>query len=112
MAAITADDLTPGMVLGADAKHANGSVLLRTGTTLSEKHIKTFRAWGIAAVEIEGVSSEEVRANALGDTSDAAIELARDIMNQRFRHTDQGHPLMAELLQLCIRAQVQPVERD
>ncbi len=111
MAAISADDLAPGMVLATDAKHANGSVLLRAGTTLSEKHIKTFRAWGIAAVEIAGVSSDEVRSNALGDTSDAAIALARDVMNQRFRHANQGHPLMAELLQLCLRAHIQPVER-
>lgn len=98
------------MVLAADAKHANGSVLLRAGTTLSEKHIKTFRAWGIVAVEIEGVSGATDLANAPGDTGDAAIAQAREVIDQRFRHTDPSHPLIAELLQLCIRAQAQPKE--
>ncbi|HEC20225.1 MAG TPA: HDOD domain-containing protein, partial [Gammaproteobacteria bacterium] len=55
MAILNLQDLKPGMVLAADAKHHSGRVLLAAGTELTEKHLKVFHTWGLTEADIDGV---------------------------------------------------------
>ena len=100
MASINLEDLEEGMVLSADAKDANGRVLLRAGTALIAKHLTIFKTWGILSADIAGVSREDVEASHDKVLDPIALEKADEILKVMFKHTDLLHPAIAELYRL------------
>ncbi len=103
MAILNLQDLKPGMVLAADAKHHSGRVLLAAGTELTEKHLKVFHTWGLTEADIDGVDPQQVAAEEYQEIDPAILQLAEQQNRERFRHTDLQHPAMAELFRLSIR---------
>lgn len=107
MAILHVDALQPGMVLAADAVHLNGRVLLRAGVTLTEQHLRVFRMWGLNEADIEGVDPECPHEANLKDADPAYVETQRALLNERFRHTDNAHPVILELYRWCLERRVQ-----
>jgi hypothetical protein len=99
---INLEDLQVGMVLAADAAARNGRVLLRAGTTITEKHLHIFRAWGVTEADVEGVTRQDVVAEAQAQIDPQALERAQSLVRERFRHANAAHPFMAELRRLCL----------
>jgi hypothetical protein len=95
----TLDNLRADMVLATDINDANGRLLLPNGTTLTEKHIRYFRMWGITEVEIVGDQPETEAEATIDPTTLAEIERA---LAPRFSHVDRGHPAMAALFRHCV----------
>ena len=96
MGFINTNDLKIGMVLAQAALNRNGTVILREGSALTEKHINLFKAWGVTEVDIEGVDSEQVvrkEMEALPDEVVEAIERALDELFPRF----ENNPVMGEI---------------
>jgi len=85
------------MVLAADTSNMNGVVLLKQGTTLTEKHIKILKTWGITQVEIEGEESDTSLQEIL-DAHPEFVSQACHEASQLFLHVDQTHPLFVELI--------------
>jgi len=98
---INIENIEPGMVLAGDAKARNGRVLLRAGKTITEKHIETFKAWGVTEADVEGITKEDLAASAAAQADPKLFEKAERMTRARFRHTDPNHPFVDELQRLC-----------
>ena len=45
------------MVLTGDAKDLIGLVLLKSGAKITEKHLKTFKSWGMTGAAVQNTAS-------------------------------------------------------
>jgi hypothetical protein len=59
MPIISIRQLISGMVLAAPVMNFLGNTLLKSDTTISEKHIITLKSWGVKSVTIIGESRED-----------------------------------------------------
>ena len=106
MAMLDIDSLTPGMKVGKDVIEASGQVLLRSGTEITEKHLRVLRSWGIQQVDIEGPTPPDSEETLLLRASPELLDRAHAAVAARFQHTDPAHPAIAELMRLAIRAEL------
>lgn len=106
MALLDIDSLTPGMKVGKDVIEASGQVLLRSGTEITEKHLRVLRSWGIQQVEIEGPKPPDSEDALLARATPEMLDRAQASVGERFHHTDPVHPAIAELRRLAILAEL------
>ena len=106
MANIGVEYLKPGMVLNSDVKDRNGRLLLNAGVEIKGKHIHIFRTWGVAEVDIEGVTEEDVAPGITEQIDPAVLQAVEAELDELFRHTDRGHPAVKEILRLCMLRKV------
>ncbi len=85
------------MVLTADAVNMKGVVLLKQGTTLTEKHLNILKTWGVTQVETAGDESHTSVQELIGANPEI-LERANNEAAQLFRHVDKTHPLFVELI--------------
>ena len=89
------DELKAGMVLAKPVNNHQESLLLDSGTKITEKNIRMFKSWGIAAVWVKGDSAdndpEEIRPDAEGRE---AIELE---LKEKFAEV-LDNPVMLEIM--------------
>jgi len=100
MGVINIADVRPEMVLAADVKDRHGHVLLKEGETITEKHLKIFKMWGVTDMEIRGVDQAVIEARAAEEVDPALLEAAERVARDRFRHADTGDPVVRELVRL------------
>ena len=101
MGKIALDHIKPGMVLADDAL-AGSNLLLAKGSTISEKHIQIFNAWGLSDVDVEGTSEKEITDNMQAEADPKLIARATKELNSIFLHSDLSDPLMHEIFKLCL----------
>ncbi len=92
------DEARAGMVLGQDVLGSQGQLLLRAGATLNDKHLQVLRANRIQNVLIGPDSDSDSDSAPTASLDGAAIETH---LEERFRISDAGHPLIQELRRLC-----------
>lgn len=95
------------MALKTAVSDRSGRLLLPAGVELSDKHLKIFRTWGVTEADIvsnSNVESESAPALISGDP--AVIAAAQDAVEQLFIHNDQQHPLINELIRICVARKV------
>ena len=100
MGIVQVDDIEEGMTLAADVCTFNGSVMMKAGIVLTEKHIQGLRMWGVQSVNVEGVQQADIDAALLGDIDpslDAAVRMELDIL---FQKTDMSNPVIQEIYRL------------
>lgn len=105
-------DLQPGMVVAADIQDPNGRLIVPAGTTLTDRHIKALKMWGIGQVNIAGEAKESGSEQAV--TIDPAIaEAAKNYVKALYRlHGDEvNHPLLNKLVRLSHHKTVQRFSR-
>lgn len=104
MAIISIDLLEVGMVLKSAVCDRSGRLLLPAGSDLTDKHLKIFRTWGITEADIllgpdeipaEGASASDSRDPALLTEAEQATALL-------FTHNDPQHPMINELMKICL----------
>jgi hypothetical protein len=106
MGKINLDDIKPGMILASAVTERGGRILLSAGTEITERHLNIFRTWGIAEADVEGVTKEEILAQATARLDPTQLKEAEAEVNELFRHAGQRHPAMTELSRLCILRRV------
>ncbi len=98
------------MVIAKDIRNFSGELILSKGRPVSDKDIKTFKAWGILEIPVIGVSRKNESENSQENSVDpqllkkAQIEVAKI-----FRHSNCKHPLMNELLQLSTQKKIKDI---
>lgn len=96
MGLIRINQINPGMILAADVLDRTGRVILRAGLHLTALHLKTLKSWGVSEADIQGAENEKLEVKPeVSAPVDARLKEA-------FRHTDQAHPAMKELLRLSV----------
>ena len=101
MGQITLTDVRAGTVLRADVLAAEGRLLLEAGTALTESHLRVLSMWGVAQVDVEGVSQADLAERALADLAPADRAAVDRRVRALFRHNDPGDPIIGELIQLA-----------
>jgi hypothetical protein len=101
MGQISLADVRAGMVLRADVVAAEGRLLLEAGTGLTESHLRVLSMWGVAQVDVEGVSRADLAERAVAELAPAARAAVDRRVQALFRHNDPKDPVIDELLQLA-----------
>jgi putative nucleotidyltransferase with HDIG domain len=106
---ISAANLKPGMVLAEDARRPDGALVVARGTTLSARHIAMFATHRVAeacvACAAPPLREPEPPLDPL------VLEAARDHVRSRFVFAGARHPLLAELMKLCVPGVAQAMVR-
>ena len=93
--------LKEGMVLADDIRDHNGMLILSQGQIITEKHLRTFKSWGITEIDIEGAVEEEDKAGPIEKNEKNIPAEVKEKVDELFRYTDKQHPAIAELMELC-----------
>jgi putative nucleotidyltransferase with HDIG domain len=101
MGVITVDYLRPDMKLAEDLRNRNGRFLLSKGTSLTEKHLRILKIWGVIEADIEGISKEDLEGNGTGNIDPARLMAAEEQIRGRFIHVDLSRSPNRELFRLC-----------
>ncbi|MFB3925991.1 MAG: hypothetical protein ACE14T_08045 [Syntrophales bacterium] len=100
MGTINLEDIRTGMILEKDVRDRSGRVLLGAGHTVSEKHLRIFKMWGVTEADIHDVRKEEVAAEAAARLDPIKLREVEDQVRELFRHADMQHPFNTELFRL------------
>ncbi len=99
------------MVLARHARDPNGRLLLREGEEITANHIRTFKAWGITELDIEGPQTEDnsiSEAPILKVPNQEVSGQVKEDVDELFRYTDRQHPAIKELVELCTLRKMNP----
>lgn len=100
MGTINVEDVQPGMTLEKDVIDRSGRILLGTGETIRERHLRIFKMWGVMEADIRNVEREEVSAKAAALLDPVMLREAQEKLRELFRHASMQHPFNSELFQL------------
>jgi hypothetical protein len=103
-------EIQPGMTLAADVLDRNGRVLLKTGLTVNDKHLKILKQWGVTDADIQGVSREEITTAAVQHLDQGALARTEERLHELFRNTDREHPFIKELFRLSVLRQMNQMQ--
>ncbi len=108
MTALNLDQLKPGMILEKDVKNSSGTILVPKGTRLTEKHIKTLKAWGSLNV-VKAKSS----AGAGQDPKDSKLikEIQRKV-ELLFCRSNRDHPAIQIMMRLSVADKLEQHSRE
>ena len=90
-----------GMITATEVKDRTGRILLASGKTITSKHLKVLKTWGITEINI--MSSKESPSGS--EQIDKSISVDPSIikeMDQLFQFTDRRHPVVSEFYNLCL----------
>ncbi len=102
MAKVKVKDLQEGAILADDVRDQNGMLILSQGQSVSGKHLRTFKSWGVTEIDIETIEEGEIEACSIEKNEDTVSAEVKAKVDELFRYTDTQHPAMAELMELCI----------
>ena len=99
MATLTVDKVAIGMIVDTDVKDRSGRLLLRAGTEVTDKTLKTLRTWGVAEVSVRADSASDA---AVADTPIATLDPAtlaaiNAQVDDLFIHNDMNVPTVKTL---------------
>ncbi|MCU0561116.1 MAG: HDOD domain-containing protein [Desulfobacterales bacterium] len=102
MGSVRIKELKAGMVLADDVTDIKGRLLLPKGRPIGPDHIRIFKIWGVARVNVMGGPKE---CEPAGQPIDPArLEAIRRALENRFRLTDRNHPVVQEIFAQALQA--------
>jgi hypothetical protein len=107
---VVINNLTPGMLLGADVRDRSGRLLLKAGTELDDRNIHILRTWGVAEVEIAGADEGGTDAKVSDIVDPVRFAALERKLAPLFRHSDLNHPAIRELLHMRISREAKYVD--
>ena len=84
-----------------DLRDRNGRFLLAKGTSLTPKHLRVLKIWGIIEADIENVTQDELDGGGALNVDPRLLEAAADLIRERFSHFDLNQSPNPELFRLC-----------
>ena len=100
MPSLRIEELKPGMILHAPVCNLDRQLLLGAGAVVSERHVRLFQTWGIAAVEVRAAEMPAIAGEAPLDPQ-AAERADRDVC-QVLVHQVMDSPLLRELRRILV----------
>ncbi len=105
MSIIRIHDLQAGMILSEDVYDINSRLLLSKGTKIESPHIRIFKMWGIAEVNIAGVGKNDEQPGPVVDPG--FMEEVWENTKFIFKHTDFKHPAVDEIFRIAVNYRTQ-----
>jgi len=99
------------MILKSEVCDRSGRLLLPAGAELAEKQLRIFLTWGVTEADIElgpdeTFTEEAMESSGVDPEIYAAAEQAVALL---FRHNDHQHPMIMELMRVCIERRLSDV---
>ena len=107
---VVINNLSTGVVLGADVCDRSGRLLLRAGTELDEKNIYILRTWGVVEVEVAGAENDSMGSKSICHTDPVLFAAIEKKVAPLFRNSNLNHPAIKELLQMRIIREAENVD--
>lgn len=100
MSYLSIDSLEEGHILDEDVHDINGRLLLSRGQEIESKHIRIFKIWGVAEVNIANDTDAQITDTADIDSTKMAcvVETVRPL----FQNVDLNHPAMGLICRCAI----------
>lgn len=86
------------MVLADDVEDRRGRLLLPSGVTLQDKHVRSFRMWGITHVSVD-VDADGIEGQ--DRLEPWAMEAAEAELQELFRNAGVDHSFLQQLYDFC-----------
>ena len=99
MGMLNINDLKAGMVLAQSAKNRHGTVILGEGNVLTEKHINSFKTWGITGVDIKGIDDDQVIKQEMETLPNHIVESIEKKLDELFPPFE-ANPVMEEIYKI------------
>jgi HD-like signal output (HDOD) protein len=100
MGCISVDQLNQGMVLSDDVLDINRNLLLTKGQTITPRHIRIFKLWGVTEVNVFGKNDKKNETEPwINPELRKKIE---DRTKQIFKNVDLNHPAAKEIFKLSV----------
>ena len=100
MGCISVDQLNQGMVLSDDVLDINRNLLLTKGQTITPKHIRIFKLWGVTEVNVFG--KDEKKNETEPWINPELRKRIEDRTKQIFKNVDLNHPVTKEIFKLSV----------
>lgn len=95
-------DIASGMELKSPLHSKQGRQLLPAGVVLTNKHINTFKVWGIIEADILGEGESEDSQKKLEDLPQEIVKQTMQHTRIRFQLADSKHPAVRNLAKLSL----------
>ena len=105
MAQINLNDLQPGMVLAAPVYNKNEGLLLQKGVSLTDKHLKIFKTWGVTEADVEGYDKDKVEDDRYAFLSEEEIAEIESKLLHRFPDITENE-VMAEVFRIAKKQKI------
>lgn len=100
MGMVHVDNLEVDMVLSENVKDINSRLLLAKGQKIQSKHIRIFKIWGIAEVNVTGGQDGDKISESNIDPD--KLEKITEETKYIFKHVDLSHPAIQELFRISL----------
>jgi HD-like signal output (HDOD) protein len=100
MEAVQTDKLKPGQILAEEVRDVNGRLLLAKGNEIKSNHIRIFKIWGIAEVNVAGAPRRKDRFDSRLDPE--LVEQAGENMKVLCRYMDLEHPAAKKIFKIAV----------
>jgi hypothetical protein len=100
MECISVDELNQGMVLSADVLDINRKLLLTKGQTITPKHIRIFKIWGITEVNV--FSKSEKKNETEPWINPELVKKIEGYTKRIFKNVDLDHPAAKEIFKISV----------
>ncbi len=102
MSYININEIEAGMVTAGEVKDIRGRVILGKGQTISEKHLRIFKMWGVSEANIEGVNKEDITKRTTEKIEPERHNALSEELERNFKHTDASSMVIKELRRLAL----------
>ena len=99
MGILNINDLKVGMVLAQSAKNRHDVVILGAGNVLTEKHINSFKTWGVTGVDIKDIDSDQLVKEEMEAMSNDIVESIERELDELFPPFE-SNPVMDEIYKI------------
>ncbi|MBW2663152.1 MAG: hypothetical protein JRD93_14460 [Deltaproteobacteria bacterium] len=93
------NDLKVDMVLARSVRNRHGAVILEKGNLLTEKHINFFKTWGVTAVDIKDIDSDQPIKQEMEALSNDVVESIERELDELFPPFE-ANPVMEEIYKI------------
>lgn len=101
MKTLRLSEIEPGMILARDIKGRFGRGLLQAGNTITAKHIKIFKSWGITEVDI--VNSDSPQEKPVNPSNQTLHDPTERQVKELFKYNDLRHSVIKELFRIALK---------
>jgi hypothetical protein len=103
MPKVRLESLRAGMVVTAEIKNMDDMLLIPAGCTLTDNHIETLSAWGIADAQVESSDDSPEPADILATLAPETLEALTNEVKARFWDPIDKNAVQAETFTLALR---------
>jgi hypothetical protein len=100
MGELNINDIKEGMELAEDIVNFDGTILLKAGSIITERHLEALRMWGVTEGNIKGVERDSVNKSLLLSVDPEVVARIDQDLSDLFQKTDLNNPIISEIYRL------------